>query len=75
MKVGFIGLGIMGKPMALHVIKSGYETYIFDLNTNAVDELKILGGNACSSNSEIAERLLHTHYTDRSYLLGGDNND
>ncbi|MDW8563798.1 2-hydroxy-3-oxopropionate reductase [Staphylococcus shinii] len=55
MKVGFIGLGIMGKPMALHVIKSGYETYIFDLNTNAVDELKILGGNACSSNSEIAE--------------------
>ena len=26
-------------------------------------------------NSEIAERLLHTHYTDRSYLLGGDNND
>ncbi len=55
MKVGFIGLGIMGKPMALHVIKSGYETYIFDLNTNAVDELKVLGGNACSSNSEIAE--------------------
>ncbi|WP_437272095.1 2-hydroxy-3-oxopropionate reductase [Staphylococcus succinus] len=54
MKIGFIGLGIMGKPMALHIIKSGYETYIFDLNTDSVNELALLGGNACSSNSEVA---------------------
>jgi 2-hydroxy-3-oxopropionate reductase len=56
MKIGFIGLGIMGKPMALHIIESGYETYIFDLNTNAVNELEALGGNACSSNSEVAKK-------------------
>ncbi|OEL01075.1 2-hydroxy-3-oxopropionate reductase [Staphylococcus succinus] len=54
MKIGFIGLGIMGKPMALHIIKRGYETYIFDLNTDSVNELELLGGNACSSNSEVA---------------------
>lgn len=55
MKIGFIGLGIMGKPMALHIIKSGFETYLFDINTNAVNELNALGGNACSSVKEIAE--------------------
>ncbi|THE13927.1 2-hydroxy-3-oxopropionate reductase [Bacillus timonensis] len=55
MKVGFIGLGIMGKPMAGHLIKNGYETYLFDLNTKAVQELAELGGNACESNKEIAE--------------------
>ncbi|MFA1819991.1 2-hydroxy-3-oxopropionate reductase [Virgibacillus oceani] len=55
MKVGFIGLGIMGKPMAGHLIKSGHETYLFDLNTDAVNELVALGGHACDSNKEIAE--------------------
>ncbi|WP_405100085.1 NAD(P)-binding domain-containing protein [Oceanobacillus sp. FSL H7-0719] len=55
MKVGFIGLGIMGKPMASHLIKKGYETYLFDLNTDAVNELKAIGGHACISNKEVAE--------------------
>lgn len=55
MKVGFVGLGIMGKPMASHLIKDGYETYLFDLNTDAVDELAALGGHKCSSNKEVAE--------------------
>lgn len=55
MKVGFIGLGIMGKPMANHLIKKGYETYLFDLNTDAVNELKAIGGHACISNKEVAE--------------------
>src|SRR5690606_25494172 len=54
MKVGFIGLGIMGKPMAGHLIRNGYETYLFDLNTAAVKELENLGGKACTSNKELA---------------------
>src|SRR5690625_4050879 len=53
MKVGFVGLGIMGKPMAGHIIKDGFETYLFDLNTSAVDELKVIGGHACTSNKEV----------------------
>jgi 2-hydroxy-3-oxopropionate reductase len=56
MKIGFIGLGIMGKPMAGHLIKNGYETYLYDLNKEAVNELVALGGNACVSNKEVAER-------------------
>ncbi len=55
MKVGFIGLGIMGKPMAGHLIKNGFETYLLDLNKNAVNDLVKLGGHACDSNIEIAE--------------------
>lgn len=55
MKVGFIGLGIMGKPMASHLIKGGFETYVLDLNKHAVDELVNIGGHPCNSNKEIAE--------------------
>jgi len=56
MKVGFIGLGIMGKPMASHLIKAGFETYILDINRATVDELTRLGGHPCESNKEIAEK-------------------
>jgi 3-hydroxyisobutyrate dehydrogenase-like beta-hydroxyacid dehydrogenase len=31
MKVGFIGLGIMGRPMAGHLAKAGHELYVHDL--------------------------------------------
>lgn len=55
MKVGFIGLGIMGKPMAGHLIKNNFETYLFDLNTDAVNELAAQGGHTCASTKEVAE--------------------
>jgi 2-hydroxy-3-oxopropionate reductase len=56
MKVGFIGLGIMGKPMASHLINDGFETYLLDLNSETVNELAKLGGHPCGSNKEIAEK-------------------
>ena len=39
MKIGFIGLGIMGKPMAKNLLKAGYELTVFDLNKAAVEEV------------------------------------
>ena len=39
MKIGFIGLGIMGKPMSKNMLKAGYELVIFDINTAAVEEV------------------------------------
>ena len=39
MKAGFIGLGIMGKPMAKNLLKAGCELYVNDLNKDAVAEL------------------------------------
>ena len=39
MKVGFIGLGIMGKPMCKNLLKAGYEVTAFDLNPSSVEEV------------------------------------
>lgn len=56
MKIGFIGLGIMGKPMAKNLIKAGYQLLVNDFNKASVEELKALGAEVCSSNKEIAEK-------------------
>ena len=41
MKIGFIGLGIMGKPMAKNLVKAGHELVVFDFNKDAVKELML----------------------------------
>lgn len=51
-KVGVIGLGIMGKPMARNLLKAGYEVMVCDLNPTPVEELVRLGAIA-GSNMEI----------------------
>lgn len=56
MKIGFIGLGIMGKPMSKNLLKAGYELVVLDLRREAVDELKALGSESASSPKEIANR-------------------
>lgn len=57
MKIGFIGLGIMGKPMAKNLVKAGYQLVVNDYNKAAVEELTALGAEVCSSNKEIAEKV------------------
>ncbi len=54
--VGFIGLGIMGKPMAINLVRAGYEVYGYDLIKDAVEDLKNVGGIGCQSIREVAER-------------------
>ena len=39
MKIGFIGLGIMGKPMARNLMKAGHELYVYDIIAAPVEEL------------------------------------
>jgi len=56
MKIGFIGLGIMGKPMAKNLIKAGYELVVFDRNRSSMDELISAGANAADSNKQLAEQ-------------------
>lgn len=53
MKIGFIGLGIMGKPMAKNLIKAGYELVVCDLNEAAVKELTELGAEMADSPIEV----------------------
>ncbi|SDE56865.1 2-hydroxy-3-oxopropionate reductase [Priestia aryabhattai B8W22] len=54
--VGFIGLGIMGKPMSLNLIKAGKSLTVFDLNEEAVNSLVEAGAVAANSPKEVAER-------------------
>lgn len=54
MKIGLIGLGIMGKPMAKNLLKAGYDLTVSDLNKAAVDEV-IAAGAKTASNAEIGE--------------------
>jgi len=53
--VGFIGLGVMGKPMASNLIKAGYQLVVCDINPNPVKELVNMGATAVTSPKEVAE--------------------
>lgn len=55
MKIGLIGLGIMGKPMAKNLLKAGYNLTVNDLNRASVDEVVACGAKA-ASNAEIGEQ-------------------
>jgi 2-hydroxy-3-oxopropionate reductase len=55
MKVGFIGLGIMGRPMAGHLLNGGHELFLHTRGT-VPSELAEKGGVACTSGREVAER-------------------
>ena len=54
-QVGFIGLGRIGKPMAINVLKGGFELGVYDLRAEAVGELANLGANAAGSLKELSE--------------------
>ena len=56
MKIGFIGLGIMGKPMAKNLLKAGYSLVVNDLNPNAVDELVSCGATAAPNGAGVARQ-------------------
>jgi 2-hydroxy-3-oxopropionate reductase len=55
MKVGFIGLGIMGRPMAGHIAKGGHELHAHD-HKPVPKELLDAGAQQCASAKEVAER-------------------
>ncbi len=55
MDVGFIGLGIMGRPMAAHLIEGGHRLFLHDLNP-VPEEIAAKGGTACASAEEVARR-------------------
>jgi len=54
-KVGFIGLGIMGKPMAKNLVKAGYDLIVYDIVDAAVKELGEAGAQAAPSIAEVAQ--------------------
>lgn len=53
--IGFIGLGIMGKPMTLNLIKAGHKLTVYDINKEAVKKLVSLGATSAETPKEVAE--------------------
>ncbi|UCF83133.1 MAG: 2-hydroxy-3-oxopropionate reductase [Desulfobacteraceae bacterium] len=54
--LGFIGLGIMGKPMAGHLVEAGHTVHVFSRSPGPVRELEAVGAVACNSAKEVSER-------------------
>ena len=55
MNVGFIGLGIMGRPMAANLIKGGHTLFLAS-RSGVPQELTAAGGKACASAKEVAQK-------------------
>ena len=55
--IGFIGLGIMGKPMAKNLLKAGFQLKVHDLARPAVDEVVAAGAEIAHSSKECAENV------------------
>ena len=53
-KIGFVGLGIMGKPMARNLLKAGYDLTVYDIVGEAVEEVVGDGASPASSSREVA---------------------
>lgn len=57
MKIGYIGLGLMGKSMACNILKGGYELVVHNRSRKAVAELVSLGAKEAFSPAEVASRV------------------
>ncbi len=54
--LGFIGTGIMGKPMAGHLLDAGHTVHIYDVDPAPLDELAGKGAVKCAHSKEVAEK-------------------
>ena len=56
-EIGFVGLGIMGKPMARNLMKADYNVTVYDIVAEAVEELASDGATPASSAAEVASKV------------------
>lgn len=56
MEVGFIGLGLMGRPMALNLIKAGHKVHVWSRRRESMQPLLDAGAGDCASAAEVARR-------------------
>lgn len=60
MEVGFIGLGLMGRPMALNLIKAGHTVHVWSRRRESMQPLLEAGAGDCASAAEVARRAAIT---------------
>lgn len=56
LKIGFIGSGIMGRPMALNLMKGGHKLWVYARRAEALQPLIAAGATACTSPAQVAEQ-------------------
>jgi len=56
MDVGFIGLGLMGRPMALNLLKAGHTVQVWSRRRESMQPLLDAGAGGCASAAELARR-------------------
>ena len=62
--IGFIGLGIMGRPMAKNLMKAGHSLIAFDaFATAALDDVVAAGAKRAASSNDVAARTAGRRYT------------
>jgi 2-hydroxy-3-oxopropionate reductase len=77
-KIGFIGLGVMGAPMARNLLEAGYELVVHSRSRGPAEELAQAGAETAGSPREVAERadvvitMLPDSAAVRDVVLGGD---
>jgi 3-hydroxyisobutyrate dehydrogenase len=77
-RLGYIGMGIMGKPMARNLLKAGFSLSVYNRTPEKVKDLAAEGASVCSSPRELAEQVdvIFTNVTDtpdvRAVLFGRD---
>ena len=54
-KIGFVGLGIMGKPMAKNLLKAGFDLTFYARRSEVIKEVEDAGGKAVGSSKAVAE--------------------
>lgn len=55
-KIGFIGLGVMGNPMAKNILKAGYPLTVWNRTRSRMNELLTLGAEGANNPKEVAEK-------------------
>ena len=72
MKVGFIGLGVMGAPMAANILKGGHELTVYDRSAEAVARLVQAGAKAAANPREVgaASEIVVTMLPEPQLVVG-----
>ncbi len=79
--IAFIGLGNMGGPMAINLIKAGYQLSVFDLSKDALNQLQQVGAHIADSpsdaaaNAKVVITMLPAGKHVRSVYLGNEDTD
>lgn len=71
LKIGYIGLGLMGKPMAQNIVRAGYQLMVFNRTKSKVNDLVNAGAIEGSSPEDVARKsdIIFTNLSDSSDVL------